>query len=71
MIGDADIRWSAAGGDGIACVGTRAVGAENLAAFDQVLGDLFEDAIRMGVDETARRRLLAARIERLASPLRR
>ena len=65
------VLWTDRGGAEIACVEKRLVLTENLAEFDQVLRDLFEDAILMGVDETAMRRLLAARIDRLASPLRR
>lgn len=66
-----EIVWTGRDGAEIACVEKRAVLAENLAEFDQVLRDLFEDAVLMGVDEAALRRLLAARIDRLASPLRR
>lgn len=66
-----EVLWTGADGDEIACVEKRLVLGENLAEFDQVLRDLFEDAILMGVDETALRRLLATRIDRLASPLRR
>ena len=66
-----DALWTDADGAEIACVEKRRVLAENLAEFDQVLRDLFEDAILMGVDEAALRRLLAARIDRLASPRRR
>ena len=65
------VLWTDRDGAELACVEKRLVLTENLAEFDQVLRDLFEDALLMGVDETALRRLLAARIDRLASPLRR
>ena len=66
-----DVVWTDRDGAEIACTGKRLVLTENLAEFDQVLRDLFEDAILIGVDETALRRVLAARIDRLASPVRR
>ncbi len=66
-----DVPWTGADGAEIACAEKRRVLGENLAEFDQVLRDLFEDALLMGVEEAGLRRLLAARIDRLVSPRRR
>ena len=41
---------------------------ENHAELGQVLRDAFEDAVLMGVDETAMRRILIAMVEALQSP---
>ena len=64
------VVWTDANGAEIACVEKRRVLAENLAEFDGVLRDLFEDAILMGVDEAALRQVLAARLDALRSPRR-
>jgi hypothetical protein len=42
--------------------------AENLDEFEGVLRDLWDDAILMGVDEAALRRILAERVAALRSP---
>ena len=44
--------------------------AENHAEAASVLGDVFEDAVLMGVDETAMRRILTNLIATLPSPKR-
>jgi uncharacterized protein (UPF0335 family) len=44
--------------------------AENHAELAQALQDAFEDAVLMGVDEPAMRRILAAMVEGLDSPKR-
>ena len=44
--------------------------AENHAELAQALQDAFEDAVLMGVDETAMRRILTGMIEGLESPKR-
>jgi uncharacterized protein (UPF0335 family) len=44
--------------------------AENHAELAQALQDAFEDAVLMGVDEQAMRRILAAMVESLDSPKR-
>jgi uncharacterized protein (UPF0335 family) len=43
---------------------------ENHAELQDVLRDAFEDAVLMGVDETAMRRILIAMVESLESPKR-
>ena len=43
---------------------------ENHAELRQVLQDAFEDALLMGVDETAMRRILAGVVDDLRSPRR-
>ncbi len=50
---------------------TLQVLAENHAEAAQVLRDAFEDAVLMGVDEAAMRRILAELVDGLASPRRR
>ena len=45
--------------------------AENHAEARQALQDVFEDALLMGVDETAMRRILAEMVAGLDSPKRR
>jgi uncharacterized protein (UPF0335 family) len=42
--------------------------AENHAELAQALQDAFEDAVLMGVDEQAMRRILAGMVEGLESP---
>jgi uncharacterized protein (UPF0335 family) len=44
--------------------------AENHAELAQVMQDAFEDAVLMGVDEQAMRRILAEMVEGLESPKR-
>jgi uncharacterized protein (UPF0335 family) len=44
--------------------------AENYAELAQVMRDAFEDAVLMGVDEQAMRRILSAMVEGLESPKR-
>lgn len=63
--------WRGRDGEVIACREKRRVLDENLAELDQVLRDMFEDAILMGVDEDMVRRLLAERVASLRSPHRR
>jgi uncharacterized protein (UPF0335 family) len=41
---------------------------ENHAELQDVLRDVFEDAVLMGVDEAAMRRVLVAMIEQLKTP---
>ena len=42
--------------------------AENHAELAQTMRDAFEDAVLMGVDEAAMRRILIAMVEELRSP---
>ena len=62
-------RWPGADGKPIACRDKLKVLAENHAELAQTLQDVFEDAVLMGVDETAMRGILADMVHGLASPL--
>ena len=44
--------------------------AENHAELGQIMQDAFEDALLMGVDEAAMRRILSEMVARLRSPKR-
>ena len=61
-----------AGADGspVSCREKVKVLAENHAEVREVLQDAFEDAVLMGVDEGAMRRILAEVVEGLRSPKR-
>jgi hypothetical protein len=63
--------WPGADGKPISCREKLKVLAENHAEARQALQDAFEDAILMGVDEAAMRRILHDLVEGLASPKRR
>ncbi|MBV9251676.1 MAG: hypothetical protein JO227_20830 [Acetobacteraceae bacterium] len=63
--------WPGADGSPIACREKLRVLAENHAELAQALQDAFDDAVLMGVDEAAMRRVLAGMIEGLESPKRR
>jgi hypothetical protein len=63
--------WPGADGQPIACREKLKVLAENHAEARQVLQDAFEDAVLMGVDEAAMRRILAEMVAALDSPRRR
>lgn len=60
--------WPGADGQPIACRDKLKTLAENEAEARQVLQDAFEDAILMGVDETAMRDSMAALVAGLTSP---
>ncbi|MBV8397842.1 MAG: hypothetical protein JOZ58_17385 [Acetobacteraceae bacterium] len=62
--------WLQTDGTPVACREKLKVLAENHAELAQVLQDAFEDAVLMGVDEGAMRRILAELVERLESPKR-
>jgi hypothetical protein len=62
--------WPGADGQPLSCREKLKVLAENHEEVRQVLQDAFEDAVLMGVDEAAMRRILAAIVEGLASPKR-
>ena len=62
--------WPGADGNPIACREKLRVLAENHAELAQELQDAFDDAVLMGVDEQAMRRILAGMIEGLESPKR-
>ena len=63
--------WPGADGRPLACREKLKVLAENHAEAAGVLRDAFEDAVLMGVDEAAMRRVLADLVAALPSPRRR
>ena len=63
--------WPGADGAAIACREKLKVLAENHAEAAQLLADMLEDAVIMGVDETAMRRILAELVAALPTPRRR
>ena len=62
--------WPGADGSPLACREKLKVLAENHREAAQVLRDAFEDALLMGVDEAAMRRILAELVAALPSPKR-
>ena len=60
--------WPGRDGQPISCREKLKMLAENHAEAAQVLRDTFEDAVLMGVDEAAMRRLLAEMVESLETP---
>lgn len=62
--------WPGLDGTGVGCREKIRVLNENYAEASDVLRDAFEDAILMGVEEDAMRRILIAMIEGLDSPKR-
>ena len=70
MIHAPPAMWLQTDGTPVACREKLKVLAENHAELAQVLQDAFEDAVLMGVDEGAMRRILAELVERLESPKR-
>jgi uncharacterized protein (UPF0335 family) len=62
--------WLGADGTAISCREKLRILAENHAELAQVMQDAFEDAVLMGVDEAAFRRVLRAMVDALASPKR-
>jgi hypothetical protein len=66
----APAAWPGADGKPISCRDKLKVLAENHAELGQMLQDVFEDAVLMGVDEAAMRDILAGIVHGLASPRR-
>jgi hypothetical protein len=62
--------WPGADGSPLSCREKLKVLAENHREAAQVLRDTFEDAVLMGVDEAAMRRILADLVAALPSPKR-
>jgi hypothetical protein len=62
--------WPQADGTPVSCREKLRMLEENHAELQGVLRDAFEDAVLMGVDETAMRRILVAMVESLESPKR-
>jgi hypothetical protein len=67
---DPPTTWPGADGQPLSCREKLKVLAENHREAAQVLRDAFEDAVLMGVEETAMRRILADLIAALPSPKR-
>ncbi|MFC7734929.1 hypothetical protein ACFQX4_03580 [Roseomonas sp. GCM10028921] len=63
-------RWPGADGQPVSCREKLRMLAENHAEVAQVLRDAFEDAVLMGVDEAAMRRVLTDLVAALPSPRR-
>ena len=62
--------WPGADGQPVSCREKLKMLAENHGELAQALQDAFEDAVLMGVDEQAMRRILTGMIEGLESPKR-
>jgi uncharacterized protein (UPF0335 family) len=60
--------WPQTDGSPVSCTEKLKMLAENHAELAQVMQDAFEDAVLMGVDETAMRDLLRRMVEALESP---
>ncbi|MBV9785258.1 MAG: hypothetical protein JO264_15715 [Acidisphaera sp.] len=71
MIADPPRLWLQPDGTPVSCVEKLRMLAENHAELAQVLQDAFDDAILMGVDEQAFRRILVELVNGLESPHRR
>ena len=63
--------WPGSDGEPVSCREKLKVLAENHTEAAQVLRDAFEDAVLMGVDEDAMRRILSEMVAALPSPKRR
>ncbi len=64
------LTWPGADGEPVSCREKLRTLEENHAELRQVMQDAFEDALLMGVDEAAMRRILAALVVDLRSPKR-
>ena len=64
-------QWPGPDGQPLSCREKLKMLAENHAEARQALQDVFEDAVLMGVDEAAMRRILAELVAGLDSPKRR
>ncbi len=62
--------WPQPDGAPVSCREKLKTLAENHAELAQVMQDAFEDAVLMGVDEAAMRRILAGMVDDLVSPKR-
>jgi uncharacterized protein (UPF0335 family) len=68
MIPPPPTAWPQADGAPVSCREKLRMLAENHAELAQALQDAFEDAVLMGVDEQAMRKILAGMVEGLESP---
>lgn len=64
------LSWPQPDGTPVSCREKLKVLTENHAELAQVMQDAFEDAVLMGVDEAAMRRMLAEMVACLESPKR-
>lgn len=71
MIPPAPTSWPGLDGNAVGCREKLKMLAENYTEVSEVLRDAFEDAILMGVDEQAMRRILADIVTGLDLPKRR
>jgi hypothetical protein len=70
VIPTAPANWPGLDGNAVGCREKLKMLAENYAEVSQVLQDAFEDAVLMGVDEAAMRRILSDIVAGLDSPKR-
>lgn len=70
MIPEPPTIWPGDDGNPLSCRDKLKVLAENHAELAQTLRDTFEDAILMGVDESAMRTILSGMVQGLESPKR-
>lgn len=70
MIPQAPTQWPGLDGSAVGCREKLKMLAENYAEVSQVLQDAFEDAVLMGVEEDAMRKVLADIVAGLESPRR-
>ena len=66
----ADLVWPGSDGAPVSCRDKLRTLAENHGELQQVMQDAFEDAVLMGVDEAAMRRILTETVAGLRSPKR-
>jgi uncharacterized protein (UPF0335 family) len=62
-------HWPMSDGTAVSCREKLKMLAENHAELAQILSDSFEDAVLMGVDETAMRQILIEMVQALRSPI--
>jgi hypothetical protein len=70
MIPEAPTHWPGLDGNAVGCREKLKMLAENYVEVSQVLQDVFEDAVLMGVNESAMRRILTDIVAGLESPRR-
>jgi uncharacterized protein (UPF0335 family) len=63
-------RWPQSDGTPVSCREKLKLLAENHAELAELLQDIFDDAVLMGVDEQAMRGILAGMVQALRSPKR-
>jgi hypothetical protein len=62
------VLWPQADGTPVSCLEKLKTLRENHAELAQIMQDAFEDAVLMGVDDTAMRRILADMVAGLRNP---